>query len=130
MSRPGIIEDGPKKFWSSGVRLVTAWPPGLPRPLGAERGQLVWLLRNPQKKAGRLLRSWYNNVAFQTEAQKKKAGIPVATLNGDAFSDEMKQETIQAIKDTLPGGKVDQVIYSLASPAGRIPNRARPTRPP
>jgi enoyl-[acyl-carrier protein] reductase/trans-2-enoyl-CoA reductase (NAD+) len=36
------------------------------------------------------------------------------SINGDAFSDEIKRKTIETIKADL--GKVDLVIYSLASP--------------
>ncbi len=55
---------------------------------------------------------WYNTAAFHQQAEK--AGVYADTLNGDAFSDEMKSEVIKKIKADL--GKVDLVIYSLASP--------------
>ncbi|XOV81096.1 MAG: enoyl-ACP reductase FabV [Aestuariibacter sp.] len=55
---------------------------------------------------------WYNTAAFHQQA--KDAGLYARSLNGDAFSDEMKQEVIAAIKADM--GKVDLVIYSLASP--------------
>ena len=47
-------------------------------------------------------------------AQAKEAGRKVTTINGDAFSAEIKAETIKAVKEL--GGPVDMVIYSLASP--------------
>ncbi len=56
---------------------------------------------------------WYNSAAFETEALK--AGIYAKSINGDAFSDEIKEKTIQLIKNDWQGG-VDLVIYSLASP--------------
>jgi len=55
---------------------------------------------------------WYNSAAFEREAHA--AGRYARSFNGDAFSDEMKAEVIQAIKADL--GQVDCVIYSLASP--------------
>jgi enoyl-[acyl-carrier protein] reductase/trans-2-enoyl-CoA reductase (NAD+) len=55
---------------------------------------------------------WYNTVAFEREAAA--AGLFARSFNGDAFSDEVKQEVIAAIKEDL--GQVDLVIYSLASP--------------
>lgn len=55
---------------------------------------------------------WYNTTAFHDEA--KAAGVYSKTLNGDAFSNDMKEQVIAAIKEDL--GKVDVVIYSLASP--------------
>jgi enoyl-[acyl-carrier protein] reductase/trans-2-enoyl-CoA reductase (NAD+) len=55
---------------------------------------------------------WYNSVAFANAA--KAAGLYAKNINGDAFSDAIKEETIKAIKADL--GKVDMVVYSLASP--------------
>src|SRR5690606_16833151 len=42
------------------------------------------------------------------------AGLYAKSINGDAFSDEIKQQTIDLIKKDL--GQVDLVVYSLASP--------------
>ena len=55
---------------------------------------------------------WYNTAAFEKQAHK--AGLYAKSINGDAFSDEIKQKTIDLIKADL--GQVDLVIYSLASP--------------
>lgn len=55
---------------------------------------------------------WYNSAAFEKEANA--AGLYAKSINGDAFSDEVKQQTIELIKKDL--GQVDLVIYSLASP--------------
>ncbi|GAB5379882.1 MAG: trans-2-enoyl-CoA reductase family protein [Aliiglaciecola sp.] len=55
---------------------------------------------------------WYNTAAFHQFASKEN--IYAKTLNGDAFSNEMKQQVIDTLKADL--GKVDLVIYSLASP--------------
>ncbi len=55
---------------------------------------------------------WYNTAAFHAEA--KAAGIEAHTLNGDAFSNDMKAQVIAKLKETM--GKVDLVVYSLASP--------------
>lgn len=57
---------------------------------------------------------WYNNRAFEVLAKEK--GLVHTSINGDAFSDEVKQQTIDAIRSDMPEGKVDLVIYSLASP--------------
>jgi len=66
---------------------------------------------------------FYNNLAFDREAAK--AGIPSATLDGNAFSDEMKALAAEAIRKTaLNAGippLVDLVIYSLASPVRTDP---------
>ena len=55
---------------------------------------------------------WYNSAAFENEA--KKAGLYAKSVNGDAFSNEIKKQTLDLIKADL--GQVDLVIYSLASP--------------
>jgi enoyl-[acyl-carrier protein] reductase/trans-2-enoyl-CoA reductase (NAD+) len=55
---------------------------------------------------------WYNTAAFQRLAAAK--GLYAKGINGDAFSDEIKQKTIDTIKRDL--GQVDLVVYSLASP--------------
>lgn len=55
---------------------------------------------------------WYNSAAFEKEAHK--AGLYAKSINGDAFSNEVKKQTLDLIKADL--GQVDLVIYSLASP--------------
>ncbi|NDP26562.1 MAG: trans-2-enoyl-CoA reductase family protein [Flavobacterium sp.] len=55
---------------------------------------------------------WYNSAAFENEADN--AGLYSKSVNGDAFSDEIKKQTLDLIKADL--GQVDLVIYSLASP--------------
>jgi enoyl-[acyl-carrier protein] reductase/trans-2-enoyl-CoA reductase (NAD+) len=61
---------------------------------------------------------FYNTAAFHEKAQAK--GLFAKTINGDAFSDEIKQATIAQIKENM--GKVDLVIYSLASPRRTDPD--------
>jgi enoyl-[acyl-carrier protein] reductase / trans-2-enoyl-CoA reductase (NAD+) len=55
---------------------------------------------------------FYNTAAFETLARKD--GYYAKSINGDAFSKNIKEQTIDLIKKDL--GKVDMVIYSLASP--------------
>jgi len=55
---------------------------------------------------------WYNSVAFEEAAAK--AGLYAKSFNGDAFSTEMKDEVIAAIKADL--AQIDCIVYSLASP--------------
>ncbi len=55
---------------------------------------------------------YYNTVAFEKHA--KADGYYAKSINGDAFSEEIKLQTIEAIKRDL--GKVDLVIYSIAAP--------------
>lgn len=60
---------------------------------------------------------WYNSAAFENEATK--AGLYAKSINGDAFSNEVKQQTIDLIKADL--GQIDLVVYSLASPVRMHP---------
>ncbi|WDE10913.1 enoyl-ACP reductase FabV [Thalassomonas haliotis] len=55
---------------------------------------------------------WYNTAAFQKAADE--VGLWSKNINGDAFSNEIKEKTIDVIKEEL--GQIDLVVYSLASP--------------
>ena len=55
---------------------------------------------------------WYNTAAFHAKASAE--GVYAKTLNGDAFSKDIKQQVIDILKADM--GKVDLIIYSLASP--------------
>ena len=61
---------------------------------------------------------WYNNLAFDKAAAAE--GLPCLTLNGDAYSDSVKDEVIQAAKER--GIRFDLVVYSLASPVRTDPD--------
>ena len=60
---------------------------------------------------------WYNNAAFEQRAEQ--AGLYARTIDGDAFSDEIKAQTIDAIRSDL--GEIDLLVYSLASPVRKHP---------
>lgn len=61
---------------------------------------------------------WYNNRAFEIEA--KKIGRAPVTLEGDAFSDEMKAEFITKVRETF--GQLDMLVYSMAAPTRTDPD--------
>ena len=54
---------------------------------------------------------WYNTASFEQFANEE--GIYAKTINGDAFSKEIKNLTIETIKKDL--GKVDLVVYRRGS---------------
>lgn len=60
---------------------------------------------------------WYNNRAFDEAATA--AGLVTATLDGDAFSNEAKDEVIATARRL--GLVFDLVVYSLASPVRTDP---------
>lgn len=65
---------------------------------------------------------WYNNKAFDKAAQA--AGLKSVTLNGDAYSNKMRADVIEEIKKM--GGKIDLLVYSLASPVRNDPEKTDP----
>ena len=60
---------------------------------------------------------FYNTAAFEQEAHM--AGLYAKSINGDAFSNEIKEQVVNLIKEDL--GQIDLVIYSLASPVRTHP---------
>lgn len=62
---------------------------------------------------------WYNNIAFRNAAEQ--SGLTASNFIGDAFSDQMRADVSEYIKHHL-GGKIDLVIYSLASGVRTAPD--------
>jgi enoyl-[acyl-carrier protein] reductase/trans-2-enoyl-CoA reductase (NAD+) len=66
---------------------------------------------------------FYNNLVFDKEAAQ--AGLVSKSLDGNAFSDEMKTETAQAVREAAAAAKIpakiDLIVYSLASPVRTDP---------
>ena len=61
---------------------------------------------------------WYKTAAFTDVADSR--GLYSLNINGDAFSDSIKQATCDAIERDL--GQVDLVVYSLAAPTRQMPD--------
>lgn len=61
---------------------------------------------------------WYNTAAFEKFAHQD--GLYAKSINGDAFSNDIKQQTADLIREDL--GQIDLVVYSLASPRRIHPN--------
>ncbi len=55
---------------------------------------------------------WYNLAEVHRLA--KAAGRSIETINGDAFSNAIKEQTVAVLKKN--GGPIDLLVYSLASP--------------
>ena len=68
--------------------------------------------RNKTATAG-----WYNNAAFEDAATAR--GLYARTLDGDAFSDEMKARAVDEIRASLE--QIDLFVYSLAAPVRQHP---------
>jgi enoyl-[acyl-carrier protein] reductase/trans-2-enoyl-CoA reductase (NAD+) len=60
---------------------------------------------------------WYNAAAVRQLAQEQN--LHAKDINGDAFSDEIKQRTVGLLREEF--GPVDLLVYSLASPRRQHP---------
>ena len=74
-------------------------------------------LDRPPSDRGPGTAGWYNNAAFDEVA--KASGIHSHTFNGDAFSNEVKNDVVQHLRENSL--KIDLVVYSLASPVRTDP---------
>ncbi len=113
----GAINNGPKKVLvigsSTGYGLASRITAAFGS--GAATLGLFFEKEGTEKKPGTA--GWYNSAAFHKFAEAE--GLYAKSINGDAFSDEIKQKTIDTIKADL--GQVDLVVYSLASPRRQHP---------
>ncbi|SHE81177.1 enoyl-[acyl-carrier protein] reductase / trans-2-enoyl-CoA reductase (NAD+) [Seinonella peptonophila] len=71
----------------------------------------------PATKSRPATAGWYNSAAFEEAATAD--GYYAKSFNGDAFSNELKEQVIQQIKQDW--GTVDLVVYSLAAPKRKHP---------
>ncbi len=108
----GKIENGPKKVLVIGASTGFGISSRITAAFGSDAATIGVFFEKPATEGKPGTAGWYNSAAFETEA--KKAGLYAKSINGDAFSDEIKKQTIDLIKKDL--GTVDLVVYSLASP--------------
>lgn len=114
----GSIENGPKKVLVIGCSTGYGLSSRIAAAFGSGAATLGVCFERPGSEQRCASAGWYNTAAFEQQAQQ--AGLYAKTLNGDAFSNEMKAEVIEKIKQDL--GQVDCVVYSLASPRRTNPN--------
>lgn len=79
---------------------------------GSDAGTLGVMFEKPATERKPASAGWYNTASFERFARED--GYYAKSINGDAFSKEVKEEVVKTIKEDL--GKVDMVIYSLAAP--------------
>ncbi|QTN33908.1 trans-2-enoyl-CoA reductase family protein [Akkermansiaceae bacterium] len=108
----GEIVGGPKKVLVIGSSTGYGLSSRIAAAFGSKAATVGVFFERPGTEDKTATAGWYNTVAFEREANA--AGLYARSFNGDAFSDEVKQEVIAAIKEDL--GQVDLVVYSLASP--------------
>ncbi|MGJ1196439.1 enoyl-ACP reductase FabV [Sphingobacterium spiritivorum] len=108
----GTITDGPKKVLVIGASTGFGIASRITAAFGSGAATIGVFFEKPATEGKPGTAGWYNSAAFENEA--KEAGLYAKSINGDAFSDEIKKEVIDLIKRDL--GQVDLVVYSLASP--------------
>ena len=104
--------DGPKKVLVVGASTGYGLASRIATCFGSGAATLGVFFERPAAGKRTATAGWYNSAAFHEAA--RNAGYYAHSINGDAFSDEIKAETIAAIREDLQ--EVDLVVYSLASP--------------
>jgi len=108
----GPIANGPRKVLVIGASTGYGLASRITATFGCNSSTLgVSFEREPSSESTGSA-GWYNTVAFEKMA--KAAGVYASSINGDAFSDAIRDSTIERIKKDL--GPVDLVVYSIASP--------------
>jgi enoyl-[acyl-carrier protein] reductase/trans-2-enoyl-CoA reductase (NAD+) len=112
------IENGPKNVLvigaSAGYGLASRIVPAFSS--GANTLGLFFEKPGTEKRTGSA--GWYNTAAFEKAATAE--GLFAKSLNGDAFSHDMKKHAIDIIQSEM--GQIDLVVYSLASPRRTDPD--------
>ncbi|SHK38057.1 enoyl-ACP reductase FabV [Epilithonimonas mollis] len=108
----GEIKNGPKKVLVIGASTGFGLSSRITAAFGSDAATIGVFFEKPASEGKMGTAGWYNSAAFEKEAHA--SGLYAKSINGDAFSDEVKKETIELIKKDL--GQVDLVVYSLASP--------------
>ena len=103
---------GPKKVLVIGASTGFGLASRITSAFGSNAATIGVFFEKPASEGKTASPGWYNSAAFENEAHQ--AALYAKSINGDAFSNEVKQQTIDLIKTDL--GQVDLVIYSLASP--------------
>ncbi len=104
--------DGPKKVLVIGASTGYGLSSRITAGFRYGAATLGVFFERPSAKGKPASAGWYNSVAFEKAA--KESELYAKSINGDAFSNEIKEQAISQIEADL--GQVDLVIYSLASP--------------
>ncbi|MEO0794878.1 MAG: enoyl-ACP reductase FabV [Verrucomicrobiota bacterium] len=108
----GPVAGGPKKVLVIGASTGYGLSSRIAAAFGSDAATFGVFFERPSDKGRPASAGWYNTVALENAAQD--AGLYAKSINGDAFSNEIRQQVIETLKADL--GQVDLVIYSLASP--------------
>ncbi|MBT2766721.1 trans-2-enoyl-CoA reductase family protein [Stenotrophomonas sp. ISL-67] len=111
------VPNGPKRVLVLGASTGYGLAARITAAFGSGAATLGVFFERPGTETKPGTAGWYNSAAFQKYAEQ--AGLYARSVNGDAFSDEVKAKVIELIKQDL--GQVDQVVYSLAAPRRKHP---------
>ncbi|TDG37966.1 trans-2-enoyl-CoA reductase family protein [Pedobacter changchengzhani] len=109
--------NGPKKVLVIGASTGFGLASRITAAYGSNAATIGVYFEKPPQQGKTASPGWYNTAAFEHEAHQ--SDLYAKSINGDAFSDEVKKTTLDLIKADL--GQVDLVIYSLASPVRKNP---------
>jgi enoyl-[acyl-carrier protein] reductase/trans-2-enoyl-CoA reductase (NAD+) len=109
--------DGPKRVLVIGASTGFGLASRITSAFGSDAATIGVFFEKEPSEGKTASPGWYNSAAFEVEATK--AGLYAKSINGDAFSNEVKAQAIEMIKADL--GQIDLVIYSLASPVRQHP---------
>lgn len=107
------IVDGPKKVLVLGCSSGFGLASRIALTFGGAQADTIGVSfeRGPGEK-GVGSAGWYNNIAFREEAERE--GRIAKNFVGDAFSQGLRQQVANFVREEF-GGKVDLVVYSLAT---------------
>ena len=109
--------DGPKKVLVIGASTGFGLASRITSAFGSGASTIGVFFEKPGSEKRPASPGWYNSAAFDKLAAEE--GLYAKSINGDAFSNEIKEKTLNLIKEDL--GQIDLVIYSLASPVRTNP---------
>ncbi len=115
----GVRAQGPRRVLVIGASTGYGLAARITAAFGFGAATLGVFFEKPGKESKSGSAGWYNSAAFDKFA--KQAGLWSKSINGDAFSHKARTRAIELIKQEM-GGKVDLIIYSLASPVRRLPD--------
>ena len=118
VQQSGTIAAGPKRVLVIGASGGYGLASRITAAFGCGAATIGVFFERPAVKNRTASPGWYKSAAFTRQAHA--AGLYATNINGDAFSAELKQATIDLIKRDLE--QVDMVIYSLAAPARQLPD--------
>ena len=108
----GPIKGGPKRVLVIGSSTGYGLASRITAAFGSGAATVGVFFERPSEEGRPATPGWYNTIGFTQAA--RAAGLYAKNFNGDAFSDDIKRQALDAIRADL--GQVDLVVYSLASP--------------